>query len=158
MPYDTENAPALLAAAELLLADVKRQREALDRREHDLQEQIAGYRTRLRLNGKSVAQSARDEAPHEDEREYVNLSEISEGPDSYGAISESVVDILHKTGRKMNVAQIAAGLEARQVPIRAKSYTAAVRTAVRRLNDHGRVRRVALGFYRLAKNAETATT
>jgi len=135
-----------MAAAELLLADIRRQREALDRRERDLREQIAGYRSRVGISSGTRSESIDFESVDEKESSRGDAG----GSDSYGAITEAIVVAMHDTKRRMNVPQIAAALEARRIPIRAKSYLAATRTAVRRLAEKGTVRRVATGYYRLA--------
>ena len=80
-------------------------------------------------------------------------SEAEDG-DAYGAITSAIVDVMRDYGRKVNVPFLASQLELRRVPIRAKDYKSAVRTAVRRLFESGKLKRLGTGYYRLDKNAE----
>lgn len=129
----------LLEAAQLLLKDVRRRRLELDRRERDLQQEVASYKARL---GVPKSASGKDDevaslfpiGPFSAEE-----MEAAEETETYGAIGEAVKEIVNAS-HGIDMAGITAKLESRRLPIRAKSYLSAARTAVRRLRKSGDVR------------------
>jgi hypothetical protein len=129
----------LLAAAQLLLKNVRRRREELDRRERDLLEEVASYKVRLNASKPQTArESTRGDllplGPFPDD----DLEEAEAG-EQYGAIGDAVKEIV-SGANGIDMAGIAAKLEERRVTIRAKNYLSAARTAVRRLRNDGDVR------------------
>jgi hypothetical protein len=150
MSKDDEETIALLAASELLLADVQRQRNTLDRKERELRESIAMYRARLGTKSDRVIEVTQALPP----RPIPNPAD--DDSDKYGAITESIVQIMKDAGRKMSAPQVANALQGHNVSIRAKSYDSAARTALRRLFETGKIRRVGPGFYRLDKSLSEA--
>lgn len=129
----------LLEAAQLLLKDVRRRRQELDRRERDLQQEVAAYRARLGMK----PQPAEREITRDDLLPLGPFTaedfEEAEASETYGAIGEAVKEIINASNG-VDMAGIAAKLEERRVPIRAKDYMSAARTAVRRLRNSKEVR------------------
>jgi hypothetical protein len=149
---------ALLQAAELLLADVQNERAALDRRERELEGVVAAYRARLPESRNGTP--ARETLQPKETLGDLSLGVFEESEDNdaeqYGAITTAVTEIMTQFPKKINVSMLSSQLELRRVPIRAKTYDRAVRTALRRLYEKGRVKRVGNGWYRLAKATEYA--
>lgn len=153
---------ALLSAAELLLADVQNELVALDRRQRELQNVVNAYQAKLvGRNGLSRQSEVSRAVPSEMPTIDLPLGGIlpeendaEEADDQYGAITSAVTEIMTEFGKKVNAPFLASQLKMRQVPIRAKSYDRAVRTAIRRLHDKGKIKRVGTGYYRMLKAAE----
>ncbi len=140
----------LYSAAELLLADVKRQREAIDRRERELTDLVAAYKAQIGEQP-DMFNFRLDTFGENESRAATN----GEAP-GYGAITETVLAVFREHGRRMNVPEAAKALELRGVPKTAKSYDAMARTAIRRLHARKKLRKVALGYYSLDKSLAEA--
>jgi hypothetical protein len=147
----------LLEAAKLLLSDVRRQREEmtadLDRKERDLQGDVARYRKRLGL--------VEDESLEEQRPPYLfspngrsDDHDDENAADSYGVIGETVMEIVRANSKSSKIADVAAAMKARGTKIKAKSYESAARTAVRRLIEQGDIIRVREGLFRPKERTE----
>jgi|HubBroStandDraft_6_1064221.scaffolds.fasta_scaffold496707_1 hypothetical protein len=156
MANERERIESLLSAAELLLADVQAERGALDRRERELLRAVTDYRARLQdfppLTRAEVG--AENGEANKGPDLFGESEDTDSDADKYGAISAAVLEIMADYGKKVNTPFLTAQLQIRRVPIRAKSYNSAVRTALRRLHDTGKIKRQGTGWYRLVKPVE----
>lgn len=148
---EREELLAFKAAAETLLAGIKRQRQVLDRREREFTELVAEYDAKLGNPGRPF-----DFKLTHLKAENGLINTNNGALSSYGAITETVLAIFREHGRRMNVPAVAKELERREVPKTAKTYEAMVRTAIRRLHSKKKLRKVALGYYSIDKSLAEA--
>jgi hypothetical protein len=136
---DDQEIRKLLEATETLLANIREQREALDRRERDLLEDRARYQARLHAPTAMViplAQRTTTLPSAEDQQEY----------ESIRGVVRAIMEEAH--GKKLRVSDIANELERRGVKIEAGSYETSARNAIRRWMKKNYVKQQPLSYYR----------